>query len=69
MSTNTYAVLSDHSTFDSVEGVILLQLNDNGETALEEYGEIPELNDSDIQNKISLRDVLDFYNRHHGTNY
>jgi len=61
-----YIVLSDGSTYDGADGCVIAYITDEGEKQLKECYEFKgvELNDMEI---ITLSDLMDAYNKVHGT--
>jgi hypothetical protein len=64
-----YVVLSDGSTYDGLEGCIVAWLTDEGEEKLEECNDISDANHPDLSAHITVGDLLDAYNKVHGTNF
>jgi hypothetical protein len=62
-----YLVLSDNSTFDRAEDCYVAFITDEGEKALEECYEFKAV-DVDQVEIILVSDLLDAYNKVHGTN-
>jgi len=62
-----YVVLSDGSTYDGAEGCIVAWLTDEGEEQLEECYEFKGVEFDDVAH-VTLADLLDAYNKVHGTN-
>jgi len=62
-----YVVLSDGSTYDGADGCVIAYITDEGEKQLEECYEFKgvELGDMEL---ITLGDLMDAYNKVHGTN-
>ena len=62
-----YMVLSDGSTYDGTEGCVIAYITDEGEKQLEECYEFKGVEFEDMQ-LITLSDLMDAYNKVHGTN-
>ena len=61
-----YVVLSDGSTYDGVIGCMVAYITDEGEKQLEECYEFKGVEHDDIAH-VTLTDLLDAYNKVHGT--
>jgi hypothetical protein len=62
-----YLVLSDGSTYDGTEDCYIAFITDEGEKALEECYEFKAVEDDQVE-IILLSDLMDAYNKVHGTN-
>ena len=61
-----YLVLSDSSTFDGAEGCYIAYVTDDGERELEACSDFKAVEDDDVE-IITLSELLDAYNKVHGT--
>jgi hypothetical protein len=62
-----YVVLSDGSTYDGAEDCAIAFVTDEGQKQLEECYEFKAVEDDDME-LIMLSDLIDAYNKVHGTN-
>jgi len=62
-----YLILSDRSTFDS-DGFVAL-LTERGNDELKESLDFKNVSDSEIITEISMDDLIEAYNKVHGTSY
>lgn len=62
-----YVVLSDGSTYDGADGCVIAYITDEGEKQLEECYEFKSVELGDME-LITLSDLMDAYNKVHGTN-
>lgn len=62
-----YVVLSDGSTYDDAEGCAIVFVTNEGEEKLEESMEFKSVEFEDME-IITLSDLMDAYNKVHGTN-
>jgi len=65
-SNGPYLVLSDSSTFDGAEGCYIAYVTDDGERDLEACSDFKAVEDDDVE-IITLADLMDAYNKVHGT--
>jgi hypothetical protein len=68
MTIGTIAVLSDGGTFDMADDISIVTPNEKGMQSIEKYSDAASLENDDTIHNIPLRTILDFYNKHHGTN-
>ena len=65
--TGPYVVFSDGSTYDGADGCVIAYITDEGEKQLEECYEFKAVEHDDME-LITLSDLMDAYNKVHGTN-
>mgnify|MGYP002809177585 CR=1 FL=1 len=65
-SNGPYLVLSDSSTFDVAEGCYIAYVTDDGERELEACCDFKAVEDDQVE-IITLGDLIDAYNKVHGT--
>lgn len=65
-SNGPYLVLSDSSTFDGAEGCYIAYVTDDGERELEACSDFKAVEDDEVE-IITLSELLDAYNKVHGT--
>lgn len=68
MSANTIVILSDGGTFDIADDVSVVLPTSEGHDMIDDCGDAACLDNENIITNISLRTILDFFNKHHGTN-
>lgn len=66
--TGPYVVLSDGSTFDSTDGVVVSFLTDKGQKQLHDNLDYKSVENDEVDFEITMDDLLDAYNEVHGTN-
>jgi len=62
-----YVVFSDESTYDGADGCSLVYVTDNGQAQLLECYDFKAVARTDME-VITLADLMDAYNKVHGTN-
>ncbi len=62
-----YVVLSDASTFDGADGCCIVYVTAEGNEELEACSDFKAVEDNQME-VITLSDLLDAYNKVHGTN-
>ena len=65
-SNGPYLVLSDSSTFDGAEGCYIAYITDSGQEELESCSDFQAVEDDEVE-IITLSELLDAYNKVHGT--
>jgi hypothetical protein len=66
-SNGPYLVLSDASTFDGVDGCFVAYISDKAEEELEACSDFKAVEEGEAVD-IPLEDLIDAYNKVHGTN-
>lgn len=68
MPHDTIVVFPDTETFDYTDGCEIMIPNDAGVEFMIEHGDAPVFQEQ-IEKRVTLREVLDFYNKHHNTSF
>jgi hypothetical protein len=63
-----YMVLSDASTFDGTDGCFIAYVSDSGQEELEACSDFKAVEDDQFLG-VTLNDLIDAYNKVHGTDF
>lgn len=66
---NSYIVLGDDDTFDSAQNVVVCLVSKESEEKLWEAGTFKAMEDGDVADSVSLKDLLALWNKTHGTHF
>ena len=66
---NTYTVLGDDDTFDSVDNVMVYIVDSDGDETLSNGNGFGHVENQNIVDSVSLSDLLSLWNEVHGTEF